>query len=81
MTMHEPDPPHFQYVCDVCSTTRRGDYPEAPPPGMVTMLVRPEHGPGLVAHACLDTCFGIAADNIAEGRLPDGTVAVHQPKE
>lgn len=79
MTMHEEDAT-WTYRCDVCATTRRGDYPEAPPPGMVTMLVRPEYGPGLVAHACIDTCLGIAADNIAEGRLPDGTVAV-QPKE
>ena len=74
MTVNENDAPHYRFTCDVCHATRRGHSPELPPPGFVTMLVRPEQGPGLIAHACLDTCMCIAADNIAEGRLPDGTI-------
>lgn len=80
MTRHQDDPPHVLFTCDVCSGTAQGDYPEAPPKGWVTLLVRPAHGPGLEAHLHLDVCLTVGADNIAEGRLPDGTITA-QPKE
>lgn len=62
----------YRFTCDVCGATKNSMSTELPPDGFTSVSLHVGAGRGYVFHLCTGPCLSMGADNLVEGRHPNG---------